>query len=83
MTELNPILRARVRAQTSDQPVAEASVANTTGENAPATTTRKRRIPMSVARRKMEVEALPGYHLHWFSEDQRSPSHRRWLRICL
>ena len=64
--ELNPILKARVKA--SEQPVADAAVANEAGADAPAATARRRRIPMSVARRKMEVEALPGFHLHWFSE---------------
>lgn len=67
MTELNPILAARVKAKV-DQPVPDASVANPTGTDSPETATRRKRIPMSVAKRKMEVEALPGFHLHWFSE---------------
>src|SRR5258708_34159878 len=28
----------------------------------------RKRIPMSVARRKMEAPEIPGYHLHWFLE---------------
>jgi hypothetical protein len=65
--ELNPILAARVRAST-EQPTPDAAVANATGTDTPEATGRRKRIPMSVAKRKMEVEALPGYHLHWFAE---------------
>lgn len=65
--QLNPILKARVKA-TAEQPVADGAVANAAGADNPEATTRRRRIPMSVAKRKMEVEALPGFHLHWFSE---------------
>ena len=63
---LNPILKARVKA--AEQPVKDSAVANATGADNPEAKTRRRRIPMSVARRKMEVEALPGFHLHWFSD---------------
>jgi hypothetical protein len=36
--------------------------------NAPAPTARKR-IPMSTPQRKLEVTEIPGYHLHWFRDD--------------
>jgi hypothetical protein len=69
-TDLNPLLRAKVRAPT-DVAVGkgnEAAVANATGTDEPRSVARRKRIPMSVARRKMEVQALPGWHLHWFSD---------------
>ena len=33
-------------------------------------TPERKRIPMSVALRKLEVPELPGYHLHWFLESR-------------
>lgn len=36
--------------------------------NSPAKPERKR-IPMSVPQRKLEVNPIPGYHTHWFRED--------------
>lgn len=36
--------------------------------NAPAAATRKR-IPMSTPQRKLEVTEIPGYHLHWFRDE--------------
>jgi hypothetical protein len=37
----------------------------------PATEARPRRprIPMSTARQKLQAREIPGYHLHWFRED--------------
>lgn len=32
------------------------------------TTAERKRIPMSIPQRKLEVPELPGYHLHWFLE---------------
>jgi len=29
----------------------------------------RRRVPMSVPRRKLEVTDIPGYHLHWFVDE--------------
>lgn len=64
---LNPILLGKVRANLEQQ-ASESSVANPVGADAPDVKRRKRRTPMSVAKRTMEVEAIPGFHLHWFSE---------------
>lgn len=64
---LNPILKARVKATAEQKPL-EAAVANEPGPEAPVEQKRRRRIPMTSARRKMETPPLPGYHLHWFSE---------------
>lgn len=47
----------------------------TTPEKAPinpanaVTPQRRARIPMSVPQRKLEVSEIPGYHLHWFRDD--------------
>ena len=66
---LNPVLKARVRGTASpEQKPLEAAVANEPGPKAPEERQRRRRIPMSTARRKMETPPLPGYYLHWFSE---------------
>jgi hypothetical protein len=44
----------------------EANPANKTVEAAGA----RRRIPMSVPLRRLQVPEIPGYHLYWFNEDQ-------------
>lgn len=65
--QLNPLLKRPVK-PTSEQRPLEAAVANAVGTEAPDAKVARRRIPMSTARRKMETQALPGYHLHWFSD---------------
>lgn len=50
-----------------------ANVSDTVKPNNPANRTpeargERKRIPMSVPRRKLEVPEIPGYHLHWAKE---------------
>lgn len=41
----------------------------------------RKRIPMSVARRKLEVPEIPGYHCHWFLESNVPAAIQGWYEF--
>lgn len=46
----------------------DSNPANDVSPEATETTRKRRRIPMSVPQQKLQVDDLPGYHLHWFHD---------------
>ncbi len=42
---------------------------------------RSRRIPMSTARRRLEVPIIPGYNLHWFLEKNVEQAQQGWYEF--
>lgn len=41
----------------------------------------RRRIPMSVPLRRLQVPEIPGYHCHWFNEDQIPRALQAWYEF--
>jgi hypothetical protein len=67
---MKPIVPSKPVASVAEAAAAATSQINPANDPKEAGAERRRRVPMSVPTRKLEVDPIPGFHLHWFAENK-------------